>query len=82
MPLDALPDLAKYAIGITLIVLGLFGGYIVQDTWREPDQRSNVILRRIGYFWIGGPGHRVSDRCGAQTLQPEFTDYSTGRDQP
>jgi len=56
MPLDALPDLAKYAIGVTLIVLGLFGGYIVQDTWKEPDQRSNVILRRIGYFWIGGLG--------------------------
>jgi len=50
--LDGLPDTAKYIIAGILIILGVLGGYILQDTWREPDQRSNIVLRSVGYFWV------------------------------
>jgi hypothetical protein len=56
-----MPDVAKLTIGAVLVVLGLYGGYLIQDTLREPDQNSNIVLRRVGYFWIdtGGEAYQI-----------------------
>lgn len=50
--LTTLPDGAKYFIGAILFALGALGTYLLQDTMREPNQRNNIVLRRIGYFWV------------------------------
>lgn len=47
-----LPDWLKLLVGAILVVAGVLGGWLLQDTLREPGQRNNIVLRRVGYFWI------------------------------
>lgn len=47
-----LPDWLKLLVGGILVVAGVLGGWLLQDTLREPGQRNNIVLRRVGYFWI------------------------------
>lgn len=50
--LTTLPDPVKYSIGAVLLMLGAVGGYLIQNTISEPNQRYNLVLRRLGYFWV------------------------------